>query len=183
MEEGATAIDPTANPAENVKLDENGNPILEEQLPPNITEEVYQDMKNIWSVFDDGGKGEVTVDELPTIMRALDINVAAEGALQEIQSSIDPEGKGYFTFEMLTKVMNDKLKETDTIEDLLAQLKKLDRDGDGKIPSPEFKQYMKTMGSKMNDEELDELMKEADPKNEGTVDIEEFAERICPPKK
>ena len=55
MEEGATGavIDPTANPAENVRLDENGNPILEDALPPNITEEVMQDMKNIWSVFDD----------------------------------------------------------------------------------------------------------------------------------
>ena len=79
--------------------------------------------------------------------------------------------------------MNDKLKETDTLDDLLEMLKKLDTDNDGKIPSPEFKQYMMNMGNKMLAEELEEMMKEADPKNEGFVDIMEFAERICPPKK
>ena len=52
---------------------------------------------------------------------------------------IDPEKTGFITFARLTVVMEDKLKETDTVEDLMEQLKKLDRDGDGKIPSPEFK--------------------------------------------
>ena len=79
--------------------------------------------------------------------------------------------------------MNDKLKETDTIDDLINMLKKLDKDGDGKIPSPEFKQYMLNMGSKMTADELDEMMKEADPKNDGYVVIAEFADRICPPTK
>ena len=32
-------------------------------------------------------------------------------------------------------------------------------------------------------EEVDELMKVADPKNEGFVDILDFADSICPPKK
>lgn len=32
------------------------------------------------------------------------------------------------TFEKLTEVMEEKLKDTDTIEDLIEQLKKLDKD-------------------------------------------------------
>lgn len=38
------------------------------------------------------------------------------------------------------------------------------------------------MGNKMKLEDLEELMKEADPKGDGTVDIEEFAKRLCPTK-
>ena len=38
------------------------------------------------------------------------------------------------------------------------------------------------MGGKMSVDEVEELMKEADPKGEGSVDIAEFADRICPPK-
>ena len=79
--------------------------------------------------------------------------------------------------------MNDQLKEKDTLDDLVVQLQKLDKDKDGKIPSPEFKQYMLNMGDRMTEGELEELMKEADPKNEGFVDIMEFAERISPSKK
>ena len=45
------------------------------------------------------------------------------------------------------------------------------------------KQYMMNMGNKMTAEELEELMKEADPKGDGAVDIADFAERMCPPKK
>jgi Ca2+-binding EF-hand superfamily protein len=31
------------------------------------------------------------------------------------------------------------LKDVDTLEDLMEQLKKLDKDKDGRIPNPEFK--------------------------------------------
>lgn len=49
---------------------------------------------------------------------------------------MDPEQTGVMTFERLTLVMEDKLKDTDTLEDLLDMLKKLDRDQDGRIPNP-----------------------------------------------
>ena len=52
-------------------------------------------------------------------MRALDVNVSLEGSLEEIRTMIDPENTGFITFEKLTLVMEDKLKETDTVEDLL----------------------------------------------------------------
>jgi Ca2+-binding EF-hand superfamily protein len=42
---------------------------------------------------------------------------------------------------------------------------------------------MMNLGSKMKLEEVEDLMKEADPKGEGAIDLEEFAARMCPPKK
>ena len=39
------------------------------------------------------------------------------------------------------------------------------------------------MGSRMKLEDIEDLMKEADPKGDGTVDIEELAIRLCPAKK
>ena len=72
-------------------------------------------------------------------MRALDVNVNTDESLQEVKDMIDPDGTGYITFARLVVVMEEKLKDTDTVEDLMEQLTKLDRDGDGKIPSPEFK--------------------------------------------
>jgi Ca2+-binding EF-hand superfamily protein len=35
--------------------------------------------------------------------------------------------------------MEDKLKPIDTYDDMILEFKKLDKDGDGKIPAPEFK--------------------------------------------
>jgi len=95
---------------------------------------------------------------------------------------IDPLGENVIRFAKLKEVMEERLKEVDTFEDLIEMFKRLDKDGDGFIPTPEFKQYMRNMGMMMTQEQLDELMKEADGKNEGKVDIEELCTRLCPPK-
>ena len=59
----------------------------------------------------------------------------------------------------------------------------LNKIGKGEIPAPEFKQYMTNLGLKMAADELEELMKLADPKGEGKIDIDDLAEALCPPKK
>ena len=68
-----SGVDPTSNP-DGVKLDENGNPIPDGP-PSNITEEIMQDMKNVFSVFDLKNEDKVPICELRTMMRALDVNV------------------------------------------------------------------------------------------------------------
>ena len=177
-------IDPTTNPEAPFGLDENGNPLPNPEAPPsNIPEEVMVDMKNIWSVFDQNNEDKVTIDELRTIMRALDIPCQEDFQLDELRELIDPEKTGFMTFARLTIVMEEKLKDNDTVEELIEQLKKLDKRGEGQIPAPEFKQYLMNMGQKMTAEELEELMKVADPAKEGIVNIAEFADALCPPKK
>ncbi len=138
-------------------------------------------MKNLWDVFDTDKTDRVSISELRVIMRALDFDMNAT-ELAECRKQIDPLGEGFIRYANLKLVMEDKLKEVDTYEDLIEEFKKLDKDGDGMIPAPEFKQYMKNLGMKMTQEQLDELMKEADGKNEGKVDIEELCQRLCPPK-
>ena len=127
-------VDPTGNPEQNPQVDENGNPIG--IMSSVITEEVYADMKNVWSVFNLEGSDKVTINELRTIMRAMDVDVSTDEKLEEVRQMIDPDGTGYITFIRLQSVMEEKLKESDTMEDLLSQLKKLDLDNDGKISAP-----------------------------------------------
>ena len=50
-------------------------------------------------------------------MRALDVNVNEEGQLEQITEMIDPENTGFINFARLTVVMEDKLKETDTVSE------------------------------------------------------------------
>ena len=52
---------------------------------------------------------------------------------------VDPEGTGKFGEEGLRIVMEDKLKEEHTVEDMMGFLKLLDKNDDGEIPTPEFK--------------------------------------------
>eukprot|EP00349_Pseudokeronopsis_sp_Brazil_P008187 CAMPEP_0202965834 /NCGR_PEP_ID=MMETSP1396-20130829/9936_1 /ASSEMBLY_ACC=CAM_ASM_000872 /TAXON_ID= /ORGANISM="Pseudokeronopsis sp., Strain Brazil" /LENGTH=203 /DNA_ID=CAMNT_0049688957 /DNA_START=116 /DNA_END=727 /DNA_ORIENTATION=+ len=173
---GVSALDPSSQGA----LGEEGMP-MEPEKKPIIPPEILEDMKNIFGVFDVEGKNEVPIYELRTILRALDKDPIEE-ELEFLTAKIDPEMKGFFSFEILHDIMEDKLKDVDTFDDLFAEFKKLDKDQDGRIPKPEFKQFMMNMGSKFNLEQIEEMMKEADPKGEGFIDIEEFAHRLCPPK-
>ena len=102
-------IDPTRDPSAptgEVRLDENGNPIPDE-VPSNIDEEMALSMKNVWSVFDQDGKDQVTIKELKTIMRALDIPIDREETYKDVLEMIDPEKTGYMTFARLTLVMEE----------------------------------------------------------------------------
>ena len=163
------------------ELGELGEPLGEEKKEL-IPEETLEDMKNLWDVFDMQQTDKVDISHLRVIMRALDIDLNPK-ELGEVRKQIDPMKEGFIRFANLKLVMEDKLKEVDTYEDLIEEFKKLDKDGDGKIPAPEFKQYMKNMGTKMTAEQLEEMMKEADSKGDGSIDIDEFCQRLCPPKK
>lgn len=165
------------------QIGEEGERLPEGYKPDGVISlETYVDMKNIWSVFDLQEINRVSVVELRTILRALDID-PNEDELNHIRKQIDPTGQGYFNFEKLNEVMEEKLRDIDTAEDLLEQLKKLDKDRDGKIANPEFKQFIMNLGQKMTLEEAEELMAMADPRGDGSVDLDELSQALCPPKK
>ena len=55
-----------------------------------ISPEIMEDMRNIWSVFDLDQKNQVSIIELRTILRALDID-PSEDELDVIEKRIDPD--------------------------------------------------------------------------------------------
>ena len=130
-------------------------------------------MQAVWDVFDMEKTDKVLIKDLRVIMRALDIDLNPE-ELEIVKKQIDPEEEGFIRFANLKAVLEEKLKEQDTFEDLIEQFKLLDKDKDGRIANPEFKQFMQNMGSRMTADEIEEMMKEADPRNEGTIEIEDF---------
>ena len=66
----ATALD---------QIGEEGERLPEGYKPDGVIAlEVFVDMRNVWSVFDLDGSDRVTVGELRTIMRALDLDPSAD---------------------------------------------------------------------------------------------------------
>ena len=154
----------------------------EEEPPKNpvLSPEIMIDIDKIFDVFQDAN-GLVPIHELRVVLRALDVDPIEE-EMGDLIKQADPNGSQSFDKKNLISIMEDKLKDMDTVEDMIEQFKLLDRKGNGKIPNPELKQFMMTLGSKMTEEEVEELLKEADPKGEGQIDIEEFSKLLCPPK-
>ena len=174
--------DPDAGPALIEGAD--GMPFGEEERKiENVSPEVYEDIKTLFDVFDKNSTGYVDINELFPIMRALDVKPLEEEE-EDLLKIADPNGDGAFTMDGLLAIMEEKLKPTDTVEDLIEYLNILNRRKDGgTIATPELKQFLTTMGQKFSEEEAEELIKEADPKNDGVVNIETFAQKLCPQPK
>lgn len=81
-------------------------------------------------------------------------------------------GNGEIDFEEFLQMMSKKIKDTDTEEEIRDAFKIFDKDGNGLISAHELKQIMANLGEKLTDEELDEMMREADLNGDGHIDFE-----------
>ena len=69
----------------------------EEKIEEVIPEEILEDMKNLWSVFDMDSQDVVDIAHLRVIMRALDFDLDRE-QLAIVQEKIDPGKTGKIRF-------------------------------------------------------------------------------------
>eukprot|EP00913_Durusdinium_trenchii_P012235 g11488.t1 len=65
----------------------------------------------------------------------------------------------------------------DTEEELIEAFKVFDRDRDGFISGGELRQSMTNLGERLNDTEVDEMIKEADLDGDGLINYDEFGTR------
>jgi Ca2+-binding EF-hand superfamily protein len=98
---------------------------------------------------------------------AVDASSEVEGPLNVHTSSanvpthIDSIG-GFVDFPEFLSLMARKMKDTDTEEELVEAFKVFDRDGSGYISAAELRHVMTNLGEKLTDEEIDEMIREAD---------------------
>jgi len=103
------------------ETNEFGEPIgPTEPINELIPEETMADMKKLWSVFSMETQDRVPIKDLRVLMRALDLDLNQKD-LADVRKEIDPANEGFIRFENLIKVMEGKLKEVDTYEDLIKE--------------------------------------------------------------
>merc|ERR1719493_651802 len=66
------------------------------------------------------------------------------------------------------------MKDTDTEEELIEAFRVFDKDGNGFISAAGLRHVMTNLGEKLTDEEVDEMIREADIDGDGQVNYEEF---------
>lgn len=81
-------------------------------------------------------------------------------------------GNGEIDFEEFLQMMSKKITTNDTEEEIRDAFRIFDKDGNGLISAHELRQIMMNLGEKLTDEELDEMMREADLNGDGQIDYE-----------
>jgi len=67
-------------------------------------------------------------------------------------------------------MMARKMKDTDSEEEIREAFKVFDRDNNGFISAAELRHVMTSIGEKLTDDEVDEMIKEADQDGDGRID-------------
>jgi len=138
-----------------------------------LTEEQIAEFKEAFSLFDKDGDGTINTRELGAVMRSLGQN-PTEAELQDMINEVDADGNGTIDFpEFLTR-MARKMKDTDSEEEIREAFRVFDRDNNGFISGAELKHVMTNLGERLTDEEVDEMIREADIDGDGQVNYEEF---------
>lgn len=64
------------------------------------------------------------------------------------------------------------MKDTDSEEEIREAFKVFDRDNNGFISAAELRHVMTSIGEKLTDDEVDEMIREADQDGDGRIDCE-----------
>lgn len=110
-------------------------------------------------------------------MRSLGQN-PSESEVADMINEVDVDNDGTIDFPEFLTMMARKMKDTDSEEEIREAFKVFDRDGNGYISAAELRHVMTSIGEKLTDEEVDEMIREADADGDGTIDYNEFVQML-----
>lgn len=132
-----------------------------------------KEYKEAFEIFDKDNDGSITMVELRNVMKTLN-QEPSDQELNEMIAEVDIDGNGKIDFEEFVNLMNKRSKETDAEEEVINAFKVLDKDGQGVLSSTELRHIMTTLGDALTEDEVDEMIREADIDGDGQINYEEF---------
>jgi len=144
----------------------------------NLSDEEIQDLKDLFSSFDKHGAGAITTKDLELAMKSRWPKLT-EGEVRDYTNEADSKGKGtidYADFENIMACISYFQSRSYYIGDqeIIDACTMFDKDGEGLISKEELKQVLMEIGEQVTEEEVEDLIKEAELDENGRVYYEEF---------
>lgn len=156
-------------------------------LPPPLTPimplsaEEMTNLREAFALFETPpGEGSMPASSLGTLLRALGYH-PTQAAVAAAAREADADGDGSLLLaEVVTAVTAAAASASGrlTADDLRAAFRVFDKDGSGSLSATELRGVLTSMGEKMTDEEVDEMLAEADLDGDGKINYAEFSAKL-----
>ena len=141
-----------------------------------LNPEQIEDIKETFKLFDTDGSGNIDATELKVAIRSLGMDQNNQG-LKNMIDMITGQGGHSIEFGEFLNMMNSQI-EANKHDDshLMDMFRTLDSNQTGKITFDNLKKVATEIGEKMSDEQLQEMLDEADRDGDGAISAEEFCQ-------
>ncbi|KAJ2846793.1 hypothetical protein IWW36_004174, partial [Coemansia brasiliensis] len=144
----------------------------------DMNEQNIKELRDAFALFDKDNNGVITRNELSILMRSLNHNPTEE-EINDMINEVDENGDGSIDFPEFVAMMARKpMSSEGPADEILEAFRVFDKNNDGVISAEELRQVMNSLGEKLTDAEIEEMIREADVDGDGQINYEEFAKMM-----
>eukprot|EP01084_Bolivina_argentea_P222704 376906_1 len=138
-----------------------------------LDEEQAEEVKEAFNLFDTEGRGVIDIRELKAAFRAMGFTVK-KSEIRTMLQGMDKESTATITYSDFVEMVTPKVLSRDPREEIMKIFDLFDEDSTGGITFRNLKRVATELGENLTDDELQEMIEEADRDQDGVVSREDF---------
>ena len=146
-------------------------------MTKEIKDPKTKELKEAFTMFDRDKDGLINYNELGNVLKSQGFNPTNQELLEMI-ADVDENEDDKINFDEFLILMHSRLKKADIENELNEAFSVYDKNGSGKISVREFKKIMNSLGDKIMQEEIDEIIQKVDSKNRGYINYKDLTKII-----
>ncbi|XP_068625760.1 uncharacterized protein [Battus philenor] len=153
--------------------------LKEKTVTPRLmfTEEQKKDLRDAFNLLDYTGEGKIKAEDFRVVIKALGYEPTKE-ELQHMINGVDKNQSGKLSFENFETAIMRKIMSQDNDVDIMKSFRLFDNDDCGFISADNVKRVSELLKFHLTDEEIEELMDDADKDFDGLLSVHEFMRMI-----
>ncbi|KAI3642359.1 hypothetical protein MP228_011914 [Amoeboaphelidium protococcarum] len=144
-----------------------------------VSEDQVTEYKEAFSLFDKKGNGTIEAGSLGDLLRSLNQN-PTQSRLNELVQQFGGDKASLVNFDQFLALVTsgEEFKPSGTLEEFISAFQVFDKESNGSISSGELRYVLTSLGEKLSDAEVDELLKCVEVDKSGFVNYETFCKTI-----
>jgi len=139
------------------------------------------DFKEAFGLFDKDKDGQISKAELKAVFQALG-QKPTDQEISDMVREVDSTKKGTINFNDFVNMMARRKRDPDDEDDVQQAFRLFDQDKDGFISPAELRAVLASLGEKVSDSELADIIRDADKDKDGKLNFQEFVGMMNRPR-